>query len=536
NQDIVIGNDFNLGQNFMWTSGSIRYLRDMMPDGVADQFAPFIAPIGLTNQDAVTGNTLMPFTGTQIVGGTTQSGTFIMSGSGTTHRWSIVQSGSVAPKQMNSSGIIATITSSGSAALLVPFQVTSVSFSGTSYWQLESDDGTTQYAAPQWTGTMRTSGMGDQNYAVAYTRNTTPKIGATFKMLLASAAKSIKIQATGPDQFGIPVTTGSISPDGVTVTLPITSSTCALPNTIKYYNKTDSTSFTLNWKISTDGGNTWQSITKTQHTMYVTLADPLTPANERQLTLFDTACRKATGLTDTTAIVNAVYSVFTHKDSKGIPDVERINPATSQPDGVELTYWSTTNPAPPPQCWRTAGLLSIGDGRCGAWASFLYDALRVDGIALTVETVNPPENNVPGAPGSTGPPSFYAVAQTKLHNDINTFLPSGTYKVIPIFYVKHWDLSTSITAPFSPVRQTGVAGQGNPNPRAEFDNHAVVQDSSGNIYDPSYGSPVFPSRVSWEDSSLDGYGAYIINLTTGAQYKWIWEADPKGTQETIFQP
>ena len=183
--------------------------------------------------------------------------------------------------------------------------------------------------------------------------------------------------------------------------------------------------------------------------------------------------------------------------------MERINPATSQPDGTELTYWSPTNPSPPPQCWSTAGLLSIGDGRCGAWANFLYDALRVDGITSTVETVNPPENNAPGT-GGTGAPSLYSAAQTKLQNDINS-LPSGTYQITPIFYVKNWNLSTYSTAPFSPVRNTGVAGQGNANPRADFDNHAIVE-YSGSDYDPSYGSPVFSSRVNWENASLDGYG------------------------------
>ena len=151
-----------------------------------------------------------------------------------------------------------------------------------------------------------------------------------------------------------------------------------------------------------------------------------------------------------------------------------------------------------------------------------------------MKTVNPPENDVPGT-STTNPPSFYTAAQTKLQNDTNTYLPSGAYEVVPIFYVKNWDLSTALTAPFSPVRNTGVAGQGNADPRAEFDNHAIVE-YNGKDYDPSYGSPVSNSRTSWEDASLDGYGGYITNSATHIEYKWIWESDPKGTQETIFQP
>ena len=443
----------------------------------------------------------------------------------------------------NSGAIVGTATYTGTATtagshgvLLLPVIVTGVSFDGDKYWQLESDDTTTQYSAPQWSGTKgdpTASQTGEHNYAVAYTRNTIPKIGATFKIPGASNWTNLKFKATGPDGISIPATAGTVGTDGVTVTMPVTASTTALPNTVKFYNWADSTSFTLNWSISVDGGTTWAAINSTKHSVYVTLADPLTPSSERQLTLFDTACRQATGLSATADVVAKVYSVFTHKDSSGIPDVERINPATSQPNGVELTYWSPTNPAPQPECWSTAGLLSIGDGRCGAWANFLYDALQVDGITSTVETVNPPENNVPGTSGS--PPSLYTAAQTKLTADITAYLPSGTYQVIPIFYVKSWNLSTYSTAPFSPVRNTGVAGQGNANPRAEFDNHAIVE-YDGKDYDPSYGSPVFSSRVSWEDASLDGYGAYVINSATGTEYKWIWELDPKGTQETIFQP
>jgi hypothetical protein len=416
--------------------------------------------------------------------------------------------------------------------LLLPVSVTSVSFDGTKYWQLESDDTSTQYSAPQWTdnnGNYNASDPGEHNYAVAYTRNTKPKIGATFKIPGASNWTNLKFKAAGPDGISIPATAGTVGTDGIMVTMPVTERTTSLPNTVKFYNWADSTSFTLNWSMSVDGGTTWATINSTKHSVYVTLADPLTPSSERQLTLFDTACRQATGLSATADVVAKVYSVFTHKDSNGIPDVELINPATSQPNGTELTYWSTTNPAPQPECWSTAGLLSIGDGRCGAWAQFFCDALAVDGITSTVETVNPPENN----PGTS--PSLYAAAQTKLSADITAYLPSGTYQVIPIFYVKSWNLSTYSTAPFSPVRNTGVAGQGNANPRAEFDNHAIVE-YSGSDYDPSYGSPVFSSRVNWEDASLEGYGAYVINSTSGTEYKWIWKSDPKGTQETIFQP
>lgn len=132
--------------------------------------------------------------------------------------------------------------------MLLPVQITNVSFDGTKYWQLESDDAATQYSAPQWTdtnGNYNASDPGEHNYAVAYTRNTKPQIGATFKIPGAANWTNLKFKATGPDGISIPATAGTVGGDGVTVTMPVTESTTALPNTVKFYNWADSTSFTL---------------------------------------------------------------------------------------------------------------------------------------------------------------------------------------------------------------------------------------------------------------------------------------------------
>lgn len=422
-----------------------------------------------------------------------------------------------------------------------------MSFAGTKYWELWADDcgasdaanvpAGKKYSAPQWkdvdgNGIPTNTSKGEHNYAIAYTRNAKPQIGAEFKILGASNFGTIEIRATGPDGIKIPETAATVSGD--VVTLPSTTQTVtALVNTIKFYNAMDDAkAFKLDWEVKL-GASNWSKIGTTNHTVYVTLNDPQNSSADRQLTLFDTACREATGLTAESEAVDKIYCAFT-RVLNGVPAVQRINPKTFKPTGDPMTYWGTSNPAPQPQCWSTAGLLLIGDGRCGAWANFFYDALRVNGITSTVETVNPPENNVPGT--SPNPPSLYTAAQTKLQSDVNAYLPSGSYQVTPIFYVKNWNLLSYATAPFSPVRNSGVPGQGNPNPRSDFDNHAIVE-YSGKYYDPSYGSPVSSSRVNWEDASLDGYGAYIVDAGSALiQFKWIWEQDPKGTQETIFQP
>ncbi len=282
------------------------------------------------------------------------------------------------------------------AVLLVPVQIEEVSFGGTKYWELESDDAATTYSAPQWkdvdgNGKPTNATQGEHDYAVAFTRNTKPKIGAKFKIANASNFGTIKIKATGPDGLIIPETTGAVSGDEVTI--PLTETSAALVNTIKFYNsKDDAKAFKLDWEVKF-GTADWSKIGTTMHTVYITLGDPKNLSTDRQLTLFDTACREATGLTAESDVVNKVYSVFTHTVS-GIPTVQRIDPKTFKPSGAAMTYWGTSNPAPQPLCWTTAGLLSLGDGRCGAWATFFHDALSVNGIQSTVITVNPPRSHL----------------------------------------------------------------------------------------------------------------------------------------------
>ena len=126
-----------------------------------------------------------------------------------------------------------------------------------------------QYSAPQWTDTNGNYNATDQ--ANTTTRShilATPyRIGATFKIPGASNWTNLKFKATGPDGINIPATSGTVGTDGMTVTMPVTASTTALPNTVKFYNRADSTSFTLNWSISVDGGTTWAAINSTKHSV-----------------------------------------------------------------------------------------------------------------------------------------------------------------------------------------------------------------------------------------------------------------------------
>lgn len=385
--------------------------------------------------------------------------------------------------------------------LLLPVQITSVSFDGTKYWQVESDDGATQYSAPQWADANRLAGTSgwdatasnanEHDNAVAYTRNTIPKIGATFKIPGASNWTNLKFKATGPDGISIPATAGTVGGDGITVTAPVTASTTALPNTIKYYNKNDGTSFTLNWSLSVDGGTTWPTITSTKHTVYVTLGDPQTSSNEE--TIFYLGCENQGTQTDPATVANTIFSEFTSLN------VCRVGTTTG------MSYWGTwassgAAQSATPDCFSTAGLLKMGDGRCGAWANFLVDLLSAQGLNTgQVETIDP--INIP-ASGLTG------------------------YEIL----VNNWNLSNLS----SPVKLTGVAGQSNPNPQATFSNHALVS-FMGTLYDPSYGKKYAAASMSanhqaWEDAALAG-----IVLQDGSGNLYV-QAHTAGTQQTTMSP
>jgi hypothetical protein len=86
---------------------------------------------------------------------------------------------------------------------------------------------------------------------------------------------------------------------------------------------------------------------------------------------------------------------------------------------------------------------------------------------------------------------------------------------------------------------TGIPGQNNPDPRAYFENHAIVK-YNGKYYDPSYGSSGPIDAAPWETSSLAGFGTFgymIIYQPDGSLDKklFIWkrENNTSATQVSI---
>ena len=423
---------------------------------------------------------------------------------GTNSGWSGFYPSGMMGKVINDAGaIVGTATYSGTntaiasgshGVILLPVSVTGVSFDGTKYWQLESDDATTNYVAPQWTdtnGNYNASDPGEHNYATAYTCNTKPKIGATFKIPGASNWTNLKFKATGPDGISIPATAPS-SISGDIVTMPVTESTTTLPNTIKYYNKADSTAFTLNWSVSVDGGTTWSVINSTKHTVYVTLADPVTSL--RQESLFEIGCREANGISGSATnsgvkgtVTDAIFGDFISRNVKRV-------------DGTQLTYYHSYTTT----VTTTEDLLAGGDGQCGSWTSFFLDIRKAQGISDTNDYV-----------------LFQPTAGDGFIVNNWTFAATGnsgntTYPYLNLPNLTSFIGTSSYNWLYAEVRDaTGIPGQGTANPASLFNNHQMAY-VNGQYYDPSYG--IKHPTVADVQTSLAGFyigpGSWPVNEPT----------------------
>lgn len=401
------------------------------------------------------------------------------------------------------------------AVRLVALEIQEVSFAGSKYHELKSDDGSVTYSAPQWLdlngdGQATTDvNTGEKNYPVAFTRNTKAQIGAKLKVPGLPAGQTIKLKATSAQGLEIPEINVTPAADG-TITLPLTEASNNFANVVAFHNADDGTAFKIDWQISV-GSSGWCAIGSTKHTLYITMADPIkTATGLMRETLFNLGCRNANGKGATAqAVVDAIYNDFKDRD------VQKVKPSSGTVDGNGMKYWNN----PPTAGFTTEGLLSSGDGRCGAWTRMFTDVLRTQGIDAQVMGFFAP-----------GPPP------QNLQADIQTHFPNyvGQVNFQGLIFVKNWTIGAN---PFSPTDDQGIPAQSNANPQAFFGDHFLVE-YGGQLYDPSYGSNVFASHQAWEDAALDALGAYIQAnppLPNGSTF-WIWKADPKGSTETVPQP
>jgi hypothetical protein len=341
-----------------------------------------------------------------------------------------------------------------------------VSFGGTKYWRLESDDAATIYAAPQWkdvdgNGKPTNAAQGERDYAVAFTRNTKPQIGAKFKIASASNFGAIKIKATGPDGVAISETAATMSGDEVT--LPLTEASSAMVDTIKFYDKKDEAkAFKLKWEIKI-GDSAWAEMPTTKHTVYVTLNDPVTPL--RQETLFYYACHNPSGNagTDGKAVTRLIYQDFATKT------MARIDGTTGGLDGKNMTFYPAG---------LNASVVKDGTGDCIDWAEFFRDALKVHAYtSVKVDVMS-----------------------------IGITLPDG--KAHNAFWLVNDQTVTSASSTSNGSAVPGPGGiskgQGNGCSHTVWAGHRIAR-AFGEIYDPSYGIGPCADEAAYEAAALPGF-------------------------------
>lgn len=259
--------------------------------------------------------------------------------------------------------------------LLLKMDIEEVGFlpgsSGNNYRELTKDTDTRiKYEKPHWVdanGDGDADDEGDQNYPVAYTRKTKPKIEAKFECGVDLSGQTIKIKATGSGGIAIPETDATVS--GCTVTLMPEESSGEFVDTIKHYDhKTSGQEFELAWEMQI-GSSGWFSVGETKHTVYLTFAAPSTSLISRQESLFKIACENSDGIglsnQGAAEITQSIWSGFT-----GL-DMQRV-------DGTLLKYYGDYTTAP--DNFNTSGLLRAADGQCRGWVSLFIDARRVHGL------------------------------------------------------------------------------------------------------------------------------------------------------------
>ena len=414
-----------------------------------------------------------------------------------------------------------------------------ISFSGDTYQELKGDDGQVTYKAPHWydvNGDMQIEPglmLPERNRPVAYVQGSTIKLKAKFRAKGFNWQNNgVHVRAKINGTLDLPDTYCVMAADGY-LTLPETPLDQPLDPTVKFYSAQGDNSFNIAWEFYTDYiGNdpNWKSAGTTKHTVYVVNAVPLTTAKSLMCeTLFNIGCRNANGLTDPTAIVNAIYGEFT--DQK----VARVEPSKGTlrksmsiehpEDDEEMTYWDPGNAS------STETLLSTGDSTCGGWARFFIDVLRSQGIT----GVEMYKQDAPAANSSQMAADYLAEFGLNLS-------PSPPNDFNAVLLVKHWSLfdanpSTGSPSKFQHHGLPGASGQGNGNPKDWFSDHALVKHGT-KFFDPSYGGGPYTSVAEWEANSLAGYGAVftgtlapVVIQNVGGKL-WVSGTDNAATQET----
>jgi hypothetical protein len=382
---------------------------------------------------------------------------------------------------------------------------------------IAKDDGTGYFTAPDWSSRGRNP--------VAYVSGTKLKVTAHFKFSCTPTG-TVYVKGVNADGYDLPPVALTFS--GTEGSYEGECKTAFPVNVVNAFDK-----FAISWQMSTDVNLPYKEMATSANPLYVLYAEPFFVGQNFPnasgttfplLTTIHLACTNAKGKNNVQEIADAIYSEF--QDQK----VRKV-------DGTrDMGYWGGVNPLATLACRSVTGLLVFEDATCGTWATFFNDMLLLNGIlgsSIGIVTV-------------LGTTELSGRSGNNLYDDIDRtfgFLAANTYQVYPyfldnssvpraMFYVKNWQVSNSRSFSFCSQQTLGTLGfyqcgndlvglpsQGNANPRAYFENHAVIifkpdiNSSSYKVYDPSYGSVPQSSKQDWINSSIDATGA-IFRLPT----------------------
>ena len=291
--------------------------------------------------------------------------------------------------------------------------------------------------------------------------------------------------------------------------------------------------FEIKWYFGATANGPWMEAGTSFNPLYV-IRPVEAPDMDFYHTLLYYGCKYGKGHTTDVAIVDNTYNkVFVPKKL-----LRRDEP--TKVDG--MSYWGLDNPQNTDYCWTTSALLRYEDGRCGAWADFMLQMLKVQGIDSKIGGIYPIKKLYEGSIEYTNflakVDLFYGVE--KLNFIIHLLTAKNGVEFIPdCFFVKEWNFLNNspfylwdyeyepykLNTPPGPillsnnnmlkqVNLLGTSSQNNSDPQSTFKDHAVVIYNE-KLFDPSYGLIVPFGGIDqnqYEQKAMSGYGVGLGDL------------------------
>ncbi len=273
----------------------------------------------------------------------------------------------------------------------------------------------------------------------------------------------------------------------------------------------------ISWAFAGESDN---QVYVSHNTPILTLAPSHAEATIPYHTVLHIGCTNGNGKNSAIPIFDAIYKEF---EDQQVFRVDGAGP---------LTYWGNFNPLlPDGECRTVGGLIEELDAACGEWSQFFEDIIRVQGISgSSIVEVNwnyilsqpdltrlvtelnahfgQESSNVTIWPFSDAQGQILGAYSGFLVNNWNNLSPTEDF-VISEFDNEQTNITLSNGKKINLKEANGVEGQGNNDPRSEFENHAIV-GFNNDLYDPSYGTTKQNDALSWEASSLAAFGSRVI--------------------------